>query len=90
MVEKTKEEVAKCQDALQKKLISEGLEACRIEKCDLEYWRDQLEYEEELLKRVMQRDAAWREQFMGRIQELTYAELNRLSPRILKNPVKVL
>jgi len=90
MVEKTKEKVAKCQDALQKKLISEGLDACRIEKCDLEYWSDQLAYEERLLERVMQRDAAWREQFIGRIQELTYAELNRLSPRILKNPVKAL
>jgi len=61
MVEKTKEEVAKCQDALQKKLISEGMQACWHEKVTLESWSDHLAYEERLLKRVMQRDAAWRE-----------------------------
>ena len=88
MIEKTKIEVDERQDALQKALAGDGPDHADI--WNLNESRAQLAYEEELLKRVMQRDAAWREQFMGRIQELTYAELNRLSPRILKNPVKAL
>ena len=88
MIEKTKIEVDERQDALQKVLAGDGPDHADI--WNLNESRAQLAYEEELLKRVMQRDAAWREQFMGRIQELTYAELDRLSPRILKKPVKAL
>ncbi|MBQ6859436.1 MAG: DUF4304 domain-containing protein, partial [Clostridia bacterium] len=46
-----------------------------------------LKYQEKVLEHVTRRDEAWKKAYMDHIQELFRAEMNRLSPRILKNAV---
>lgn len=51
------------------------------------FYLRRLKYQEKVLDHVTRRDEAWKKAYMDHIQELFREEMNRLSPRILKNAV---